>query len=589
MDPVRPGEDEALVHDAAARRWLRFAAPRRVLAPRTPAALRDTLDAVERAVETEGLWVAGFLSYEAAPALDTALSVRPDPGFPLAWFGLYADAVPVELPEPRAAEGDPPAWTADLAGDAWRAAFERVRDYIAAGDTYQVNLTTRLRARLEEDPWGLFLRMTAAQRAPYGAYVATADWIVCSASPELFLLRDGERVESRPMKGTAARGRWPEEDGEHAAALRASPKERAENVMITDMVRNDLGRVAVPGTVEAPELFMVERYPTLWQMTSTVRARSRAGLAGLLAAAFPPASVTGAPKRRTMEILAGLETSPRRVYCGAVGFAAPGGRAQFNVAIRTALVERATGRAAYGVGSGIVWDSTCAGEAAEWETKTRVLREAPRRFELLETLRWTPEEGYALRGRHLDRMEASARYFDFPPVREAAGRALDAAAAAFPAAPRRVRLLADRAGRCRCEAAPLGAVPPRGRPRVAFAAGPVDERDVFLYHKTTVRDAYERARAGRPDVDDVLLWNRRGEVTESTLANVVAEIGGAACTPPVSCGLLAGTARAEALARGELRERVLTRGDLRRAGRLWLLNSVRGRYEVERTADAAPA
>jgi len=249
-------------------------------------------------------------------------------------------------------------WTPSISPARYTEVFEQLQELIRSGDTYQINFTYRLRTRLKSDPFALFLQLAETQRPPFGAYIDTGEWVVCSASPELFFHRSGAAIESRPMKGTASRGLWFEQDLERARRLRESEKERAENVMIVDMVRNDLGRIARPGSVRVTNLFDVERYPSVLQLTSTVAADTNASLTDTMSALFPPASITGAPKARTMGIIAALECSPRRVYTGSIGFIEPGGRSQFNVAIRTVLLEKSTGEAEYGVGGGIVADSS---------------------------------------------------------------------------------------------------------------------------------------------------------------------------------------------------------------------------------------
>jgi para-aminobenzoate synthetase/4-amino-4-deoxychorismate lyase len=351
--------------------------------------------------------------------------------------------------------------------------------------------------------------------------------------------------------------------------------------MIVDMVRNDLGRVAAVGSVEVPRLFEVEQYPTLWQMTSTVCARTHESLDAILAATFPPASITGAPKRRTMEIIAELESSPRRVYTGAIGVLSPGRRARFNVAIRTVLVHRASGRAEYGVGGGIVWDSTPAGEYAECATKARVLAHRPRDFDLLETLLWTGSGGYAYLSEHLRRLERSAAYFGFEldPVR--VRRELDSLGRGLGIGPARVRLTVSPSGAVRAEARAWSTGSASGFGTVSLAAHAIDPSNVFLYHKTTNRQVYSEALQARPGSDDVLLWNSRGEVTESTVANVAVELDGVLCTPPLSSGLLPGTMRAWMLARGCLRERVLRVEDVLGDAPVYLFNSVRGMHRVQ--------
>lgn len=565
----------AVVYDAVQGRWLQFHRPEEEFVARRPGEVLDLLAAVERGVEDQGLAAAGFVAYEAAPAMDAALAVRAAGDFPLAWFGLYRRAEPIDLPPPPAA---PLAldWAASIDENEYARAIARIRQYIAAGDTYQVNYSYRLTARFDGDPWGLFLDLVAAQGCGQAAYIEAGDWAIASASPELFFRRQGSQLWSRPMKGTAARGLSQAEDLRQAAWLRASEKNRAENVMIVDMVRNDVGSIARPGTVSVARLFEIEKYPSLWQMTSTVSGTTEVGLAGLFRAMFPAASITGAPKARTTEIIAELETTPRRIYTGSIGFVTPGRVAQFNVAIRTVLVDRRAGGAEYGVGGGIVWDSQAGAEWQECRTKARVLAHPRTQFDLLETLRWTPGEGFFLLERHLARLAGSADYFARPLDVERVRQALDAAAAAWYGGPRRVRLTVSAGGEPRVESAPLEPLPLPYRVRVARRA--VDSSDVFLYHKTTWREVYRRALAETPGCDDVLLTNERGELTESTIANLIVELDGRLVTPPVRCGLLAGTLRAQMIEAGRVVERVVTVDDLHRASAVHLANSLRGTW-----------
>jgi len=615
------------MRDAATGRWLRFTRPRQLVTART---LGDVIAAhrhVEEAVVRDGLYAAGFVSYEAAPAFDPSLVVNDDGQFPLLWFGLYESAEEVELSAAaRGANKGTLDWQASVEREEFNRNLVRVKDLIRSGDTYQVNYTYRLRTPFARNPWSFFLQLVAAQDPPYGAFVDTGDWIICSASPELFFRLDGARIQCRPMKGTAARGRTQAEDLALAQALQTSEKERAENVMIVDMVRHDLGRVAQTGSVKVARLFEVEKYPTIWQMTSTIEAQTEAGLGEIFRALFPAASVTGAPKVRTMQIIADLERLPRRLYTGTIGFFAPGRRAQFNVAIRTLLANRTTRRAEYGVGSGITWDSDPEAEWQECRAKTRILAPRVPAFSLLETMRWTPEEGYYLLERHLERLQNSAPYFGFRFNLAALRLALERLAAGLGRKRRRIRLLLTKEGRINLEtkalpknlacANPLpripplpfrrgegrgeGSLPPLGswsrcaakRPwrlrqaavkpqRIALARAPVDSSDPFLYHKTTNRALYEAARAACPGFDDVLLFSEKGEITESTIANVAVDIAGKLCTPPVSCGLLPGTFRAHLLRQGQLVERPITVTELLRSPRIFLLNSVRGIYPVE--------
>ena len=584
--PAASAAPLVVLRDEAAGRWLRFQNPVEIVAAARAEDVRPRLRAVEEAVAARGLHAAGWVAYEAAPAFDAALAVRPPGPLPLLWFGLYDAPEPVDLPPPAAAV--PGDWQPDVAPAAYARAFAEIKRRIRAGDTYQVNYSHRLRREaFALDPWQAFLALVHAQRAPFGAYVAAGPWRLCSASPELFFRLDGARLESRPMKGTAARGRSAAEDRAQLAALRASEKDRAENLMILDMARNDLGRVARPGTVQALRLCEPEKYPTVWQLVSAVAAETDASVADVFAALFPAASITGAPKKRTMDVIADLETSPRQIYTGAIGFLAPGRRAQFNVAIRTLLLDVRTGRAEYGVGGGIVWDSDSAAEQAECRAKARILSAPPRPpFELLETLLWTPADGIRLLELHLARLQESADYFDFPCDVARLRAEIETRARAFPAAPQRLRLRLAADGTPVLEAAPLAPLGAGPFYRVALARRPIDRGDVFLYHKTTHRQIYEEAKADFPGHDDVILWNDAGEATESTRANLAVEIDGALCTPPVDCGLLPGVARAELLARGVLRERVIPRELLLRAPRLFLLNSVRGLFPAALDPDA---
>jgi para-aminobenzoate synthetase/4-amino-4-deoxychorismate lyase len=381
------------------------------------------------------------------------------------------------------------------------------------------------------------------------------------------------------MKGTARRGRWLEEDESAAAALAASEKDRAENVMIADLLRNDLGRVAETGSVRVASLLDVERYRTVLQLTSTVEARLAPGrgLADLLRAAFPCGSVTGAPKASAMALVAREERSPRGAYCGAIGAIAPGGDAAFNVAIRTAELDLARGEAVLGVGGGITWGSTAGGEWREALAKAAFLEAAAagdgEPLALVETLRL--EGGrYPLLERHLARLASSARHLALAVDVDAARAALAAAAAGGGDA--RVRLVAPDGAPPRVERAPLPP-PASGAAIVALAAAPVSRHDVRLFHKTTARGPYEAARAARPGAFDVLLLDEEGEVTEFTIGNLVAELpGGERVTPRREAGLLAGVFRATLLADGAVRERALRVEDVRRARRLWLVNAVRG-------------
>ncbi len=559
----------------------------------------------------------GFVAYEAAHGLEKAFP-QAQAGVPLVWFGVYEDIISISPPSPPFVNGEgkqvlcgagiprilftktgdkgarlEPAlsWQSTLSESDYYRALRRIRDYIAAGDVYQVNYSFRLRAQWEHEQksqtlLARFWQLYYAQPVPYAAYIDTGQHVILSLSPELLFALNGERIISRPMKGTASRGRTLEEDVKQAQSLRCSEKNRAENLMIVDMVRNDLGRIAKTGTVRVPKLFETECYATLWQMTSTVEAETHAPLTEIFRALFPAASITGAPKIRAVQVIRELETTPRGTYTGAVGIVMPHRRAQFNVAIRTLVYERATEQLEYGVGSGVVWDSDKRAEYQECLTKAQVILKPRPEFELLETVLWRADRGYFLLEKHLQRLQRSAEYFGFmwdeKAIREilktSAPRAFSANGEGERLLAYRIRLLLNRWGEARVECAPLKPKPHIWR--VALAPEPVNEQDVFLYHKTTNRKAYEQARASCPECEDVILWNTRSEITESTIANVVVRLNGKFYTPPVACGLLGGVYREHLLERGWIRERVITVEELPKAEAFYLINSVRGRVRA---------
>ena len=344
--------------------------------------------------------------------------------------------------------------------------------------------------------------------------------------------------------------------------------------MIVDMIRNDVGRIAKVGSVHVPELFTVERYRTLWQMTSTVRAKTDVSIKDIFTALFPCASITGAPKVSTMRIISELETAPRKIYTGSIGYISPNHKAIFNVAIRTALVDRGTETAEYGIGGGIVWDSTSKDEYSEALLKARVLTENPSDFSLLETMLWTPEEGFFLREKHIARLLDSADYFDFAVSGKDIETYLNDLSSQFTSA-QRVRLLLDKSGNLSSEAKSFLPSGEHSLWKVCLASQPVNATDIFLFHKTTKRDVYEAARKDFPENDDVLLYNEHGELTEFTTGNLVVQMNGKFFTPPIESGLLTGTFRAHLLEAGQVEERVIRVEELKECGKIYLVNSVR--------------
>lgn len=553
--------------------WLKFTRPRRVIVTDKLEDVRKSLDDIERLVDEHHWHAAGFVSYEAAPAFDPSLQVIPSQNFPLLWFGLYDETSRTTLTGQTAQTGQ---WLPNIGRNEYNAAIEKIKEYISQGKTYQVNYTMRLISDAVIDSWNLFLHLARSQNK-YAAFVDIGDWAICSASHELFFELDGDIITGRPMKGTVGRGKTTAEDKINSDWLRASLKNRAENVMIVDMIRNDIGRIAKIGSVHVPDLFSVERYPTLFQMTSTVRATTNASVMRIFTELFPCASITGAPKVSTMRIIAELETSPRRIYTGSIGYIAPNRKAKFNVAIRTALVDKVNHRTEYGIGGGIVWDSTSADEYSEALLKARVLTDSPQKeFSLFETLLWSAEKGYFLLERHIARMMDSAEYFDFPFSEDGMRKALNQMIETADR-PQRVKLLLDSQGNFSGEVRDFQ---PNKKPfKVRLANQPVDSNDRFLFHKTTNRDVYEQATI--EGCDDVLLFNANDELTEFTIGNLVVKMHGEWFTPPIECGLLAGTFRAELLASGEVKERVISVPDLGKCEAVFLVNSVRKWVKID--------
>jgi len=465
-------------------------------------------------------------------------------------------------------------WLPSMTGSEYGDAIRRIKCHLQDGDTYQVNMTFKMTARRSNGIGEIFSRIVRNQRADYSALIVTDEFGVCSASPELFFELKDEQLVSKPMKGTSRRGLTFEEDNNRANSLRLSEKNRAENLMIVDMIRNDMGRIAVPGSVTVPALFEVERYPTVLQMTSTVQCRTRASFSEIVTAMFPCASVTGAPKVRTMEIIRDLECGPRGVYTGSIGYLLPGRLARFNVAIRTVWIDRRSDVLEYGIGSGVVWDSNPSDEYLECLLKADMLTTNRPDFDLLETMLWEENAGYFLLDRHLQRLERSAAYFGFSVQIDQLSTRLHDRSRSMPGPVCRVRVTASREGEVSIKCNPTD---PRGEPvtrRVKLAREPVNSSDVFLYHKTTHRAVYERAIRSR-NTDDVLLYNERGEITESTMANIVIKRGDRRVTPPVESGLLAGTFRQKLLDDGEVEEGVISVDEIDTTGRFFLVNSVR--------------
>lgn len=565
--------------------WRMYRRPARIVTADNPQALDRALAEIDCHVKSGGE-AAGFLSYEAGYALEPKL--RPLLGERsdlLCWFGLYDAAVTLDnlsFP-PGDSEELVRHSTSTITRGQYDEALGAIHDWISAGDVYQINFTYRLDFESTSCAWCLFTSLCYRHPVPYAAFVNTGLEQIVSLSPELFFSIRDRRIVVKPMKGTADRGLTLEDDVRHAEALRVSEKNRAENVMIVDLMRNDLGRICSTGSVKTTRLFEVERFPSVWQMTSTIEGRlcDECTPDSVIRALFPSGSVTGAPKIRAMQLISALETTPRGVYTGSIGYFAPA-RAQFSVAIRTVVLRGQD--ALLGVGGGITYDSSSADEWKESQSKAAFLTQDAPDFKIIETMRWEGE--YRLLEEHLDRMRSSAEYFGFRFEEGAVREALEKIVPKFAARPYRVRLLLAQDGSIELDPSEIIDVAPFGRVRISRQT--VLSSDRFLYHKTTRRALYneELAAARAAGCDDALFFNERGELTEGAIHNVFVVNGALWRTPAIACGVLPGTYRASILKnRRNTREDVLTLDDLLRADAIYLCNSVRGLFPVRPLED----
>ena len=563
-----------------------FGTPCQVLQAFTLAEVRPLLDAVE-AQSRQGAWCVGYLRYEAAPAFDPAFAVQATTQ-PLAWFAVYDEALSWPDPHGPAPEAILLQWRSWLERPDFDAAVGALLQGIARGDFYQVNYTAPLRASLqpgdaEKDPatvaLALFHALQRAQAGGYAAYLNSGDEHILSVSPELFFDWQDGLLLTRPMKGTAPRGATPADDLAAADALKASPKERAENVMIVDLLRNDVSRIAEPFSVQVPRLFHTQALPAVWQMTSDITARTRANcsLADVFAALFPCGSITGAPKVQAMRAIQALEPQARGVYCGALGVVKPGGAAIFNVPIRTVTLRGS--QALCSIGSGITAGSIAGDEWNEWQYKQAFVRRATTRFELLETLGLQDGQLQNLSA-HLARLAQAAQHFGYPWQPDSVEAVLKTLTTSHTTGAWRVRLLLDAQGHAHAQAFALSATPECVR--LQLADRPLDEaHSEFVRFKTTHRPHYDAFTPTDVRVFDTVLWNAQHEITECTRGNIALQVGGQWVTPPLRCGLLPGIGRALALQEGRLVESVVHLNDLPTVTGIAFLNSLRGWVDAD--------
>ena len=568
-----------IIKQARKNEWWQFSKPLKVWQTHRLEEVIPILEELQELMRLQRYYWVGFISYEAAPAFDDALKTQVPSSFPLIWMAQFDKKEKIQLPEPT--QKDDLDWSLSMPEEEYLNRFEKLQEYIHRGDTYQVNYSIRQESKFtSSNAYDLFLKM--ASSAKYGAYIDLPNFSISSASPELFFELENNTIRSKPMKGTIKRGLTQQEDLQLRQMLQNSQKDRSENVMIVDMIRNDLSKIAEIGSVHTPQLFEVEKHPTVWQMTSTVEAKTQAGIVEILRALYPCASITGAPKANTMRIIRQLEDSPRGLYTGSIGLIEPNGNMQFNVAIRTAVVDKKQQCIRYGMGGGITSKSSGKKEWKECLLKTKIIRQKAHNqdFKILETMLLGSSKKIFLREQHLQRMEASAAYFDYPFDANAIHEALDEVQKKAFQSNKKLRLLLSKNGSFELqihEEKPLDSAPLALS--CVIAQHPIDKNNPFYYHKTTVRSIYDEPLAANAAYDDVLLWNEAKAITEFCYGNIVLFDGQNYWTPPANAGLLAGTYRAYLLQKGILKEKIIHLADLPNAQAIYRINSVK-RWQV---------
>jgi para-aminobenzoate synthetase / 4-amino-4-deoxychorismate lyase len=556
-----------------------------------PEQLQPSITKISKALK-KGYYAAGFLSYEAGFPLENSLRCKRKYNFPLFWFGVFEKPIIFDHAKTRfndcGVSKDCKVYNIkpDISEAEYIHSIEKIKKYIEQGHTYQVNRTFKILFNFIGSLHGLYLYLRSKQAVAYSAFIKFQGKAILSFSPELFFNKRKYNISVRPMKGTIARGRFTSEDAKNAALLYNCPKNRSENIMIVDLLRNDLGRICKPGTVHTKKFFELEKYETLWQMTSTVEGLidPEASLNRIFQAMFPSGSVTGAPKIKTMEIIGKLEKSPRRIYTGSIGFLTPEMNSVFNVAIRTLLVDTAEKTGEMGTGSGIVYDSDPKKEYEECLLKAKFLTEQAKAFSLIETMLWEPVNGFTLIKFHLQRLKESAEYFNYQYSEQSVKKVLNNRPKYFNKNKKyRLRLLLDKHGAISTSYCALHK--DNGLKRITLSSINTKSADKWLYFKTTNRGLYdsEYEKYKKQGFFDVVFKNERDEITEGAISNIFIEEKGFYYTPPVKCGILNGVYRRYMLSekKFKVKERVLYYEDLLKADRILMSNAVRGIVEVK--------
>ena len=528
------------------------------------------------AYQNEGYYAVGYVSYEAAPAFETKFQVIAGPLMSeyLLYFTIH-ETVQIE-PIPLAYEpiALPKSWQELTSAEEYKAAIEQIHHHIRQGDTYQVNYTVQLQQNLTADPFAIYNRLVVEQNAHYNAFIQHDDVSIISISPELFFKKDGDRLTTRPMKGTTNRGLTSESDLKQAQWLAQDQKNRSENMMIVDLLRNDMNRISKIGSEDVKSLCQVEQYSTVWQMTSTIETQllPNSSLSDVFQALFPCGSITGAPKIATMEIIKKVEKQPRGVYCGAIGILMPQGPSIFNVAIRTLQMEGT--KAIYGVGGGITWDSNWEAEYEETKQKAAVLYRQNPKFDLISTGRVHQGKLLFLE-EHMKRLQESSRYFDYPFNAEKAHYQVEALCQSLNLdKDYRLKMSLAKDGELKFEHTQL-----TNLSNDFCQARLVEQRHPLDSPYTFFKTSYRPHLSIEPH--EQIYYNHEGQLLETSIGNIVLKIKDQLYTPPVHLGLLNGIYRQSLIADNKLKEKVLTVKDMEQAQAIYGCNAVRGLYELK--------
>lgn len=553
---------------------LRFTQPIKELIAKELNQVEAVLQAVND-YQAKGFYVVGYVSYEAASAFDSHFQVSSHrlAGEYLAYFTVHDQVQTEDFPLTYAPVDLPNQWKPNISKERYDEAIADIKSQIRQGNTYQVNYTLELSQRFKADAWKIYQRLMVEQGAGYNAYIAYDDKRILSVSPELFFKRFGNTLVTRPMKGTTARKPQFKADLEAKAWLAADFKNRAENMMIVDLLRNDMGRICRTGTVKVYKLCDVEQYRTVWQMTSTIEGEldPSTSLLQIFQALFPCGSITGAPKISTMAIINRLEERPRGIYCGTIGICLPNGRAIFNVPIRTLQMQG--DQAYYGVGGGITWDSQAGDEYEETRQKSAVLTQVSPPFALITTAK--VEKGQIkFYNEHLKRLKEAAQYYEYPYHQATLEDQLSKLLRNLEQETYRLKINLTKSGKFILDCQILEDLPKSFQKAILVKQEDKDSQSAFAYFKTSYRPHRQPAQ------QEQIYHLSDGRLTETSIGNLVLEVDGEWVTPPVSLGLLDGIYRRHLLETGKVTERVLTLADLKAATAVYACNALRGLYPL---------